>query len=203
MRAPLDGNALAAIVDSAGNSNYFAWALSNHDQPRLVSRWGRELAGVAAVFLLTLPGIACIYQGDEIGMIDGAGGPVVFDRSGRDAVRHPMQWTPDGGFTAGTPWLPMIDPDICNVADQTGIRDSMLETYRRLIGLRRQITGPVEVLFHDKHRLAFRRDSTIVELNLSDEPVEKITRDGVDIFRSGSGSGRVLDGRSAAIMVER
>jgi alpha-glucosidase len=169
IRAPLDGERLARIVDGSGRDGDLAWALSSHDQPRLVSRWGRELAAVAAVLLLALPGWSFIYQGDEIGMIDGAGGPVVHDRSGRDAVRHPMQWSAAGGFTDGTPWLPLTDPSACNVEDQLGVPGSTLEQYRSLIRLRRRLRGPVEVLRAETGLLSFRRDDVRVTLNLGGE----------------------------------
>ena len=44
-----------------------------------------------------------------------------FDRAGRDGCRTPMQWdaSPLGGFTIGTPWLPLVDPQTRNVADQS------------------------------------------------------------------------------------
>jgi alpha-glucosidase len=89
----------------------------------------------AATLLLTLPGTAFVYQGDELGMIDGPGADPPFDRAGRDAFRHPMQWdaSPTGGFTTGTPWLPLVDPELRSVEAQRGCPDSILEHYRRLI----------------------------------------------------------------------
>ena len=184
LRAPLDGRALGRIVEGAGGKDRLTWALSNHDQPRLVSRWGRDLAGVAATLLLTLPGISCIYQGDEIGMVDGPGGPVIFDRSGRDAVRHPMQWTAQGGFTGGEPWLPMNDPETVNVADQIGIPSSMLETYRALISLRQNMRGEVEVLRAEETRLAYKRGSHFINLNLGNRPVD-LVGEGAILFSTG------------------
>ena len=55
------------------------------------------------MLLLTLPGTAFVYQGEEIGMVNGAYEGV--DRFGRDGQRHPMQWepAPDGGFSEGEP----------------------------------------------------------------------------------------------------
>jgi alpha-glucosidase len=172
IRAPLDGGALGRIIDGTGRHGNLAWALSNHDQPRLVSRWGRDLAGVAAVLLLTLPGWSFIYQGDEIGMIDGAGGVVDHDRSGRDAVRHPMQWNASGGFTTGSPWLPMIDPAYCNVEDQRAVAGSMLEHYRALIRIRRQLRGPVKVTAAEQDFLSYSRDDVCISLNLGDHDRE-------------------------------
>jgi alpha-glucosidase len=109
--------------------------LSNHDFPRLASRLGPEHVRDAATLLLTLPGTAFVYQGDEIGLPDGPGADPPFDRAGRDAFRHPMQWdaSPNGGFTTGTPWLPAIDPREHKVEAQRGDPGSLLEHYRRLI----------------------------------------------------------------------
>ena len=116
-----------------------AWVLSNHDFPRVATRWGPEHVRDAAELLLTLPGTAFVYQGEEIGMADGPGAKPPIDRAGRDGARHPMQWdgSPGGGFTTGTPWLPVVDSGERNVADQRGDPDSLLSLYRRLIAARR------------------------------------------------------------------
>lgn len=199
LRAPLDGSSIAEIIDGAGAEGIMAWAMSNHDQPRLVSRWGRHLAQVAAVLLLTLPGCVFIYQGDEIGMIDGQGGPIVYDRTGRDAVRQPMQWRPDGGFTEGIPWLPMIDPAECNVSDQLGQAGSMLELYRLLIAARRSLAGPVVVMDSATERLVFRRGSVVVALNLGDNALSLPWQGEVILATDGISEDR-LPGRSAAMI---
>lgn len=52
--------------------------LNNHDQPRMVSRFGddglyrKESAKMLATMLLTLPGTPYLYQGEEIGMTNTA-----------------------------------------------------------------------------------------------------------------------------------
>ena len=46
--------------------------LSNHDFPRLATRLGEAAAPAAAMLLLTLPGTAFVYQGEEIGMVNGS-----------------------------------------------------------------------------------------------------------------------------------
>ena len=170
LRSPANGKILGSIIDGARVGERVAWALSNHDQPRVASRWGEDLAAVAATLLLTLPGCSFIYQGDEIGMTDGGSGPVLFDRSGRDSVRRPMQWSADGGFTTGTPWLPMPALTTRSVSGQTGKPGSVLETYRLLITIRRQLSGTVEVSYADDRQLVFRRADATVHLNLGDSP---------------------------------
>jgi alpha-glucosidase len=126
----------AAIEAAAALGTGTAWVLSNHDFPRVATRWGREHVREAAELLLTLPGTAFVYQGDEIGMEDGPGATPPIDRAGRDGARHPMQWDADGGFTSGTPWLPMVDPEERNVADQRDDPGSLLNHYRNLIARR-------------------------------------------------------------------
>ncbi len=118
------------------------YALSNHDQSRHATRWGPERARASAFLLLMLRGVAIMYAGEEIGMVDAD--PSVlptppFDRAGRDAYRTPMQWdgSPTGGFTTGAPWLPLVDPSARNVADQRNDPESLLSLYRRLIAARR------------------------------------------------------------------
>jgi alpha-glucosidase len=133
--SPWEESRLRAAIEPALELGRVAWVLSNHDFPRLASRLGPEHVRDAATLLLTLPGTAFVYQGDEIGLPDGPGADPPFDRAGRDAFRHPMQWdaSPNGGFTTGTPWLPAIDPREHNVEAQRGDPGSLLEHYRRLI----------------------------------------------------------------------
>jgi alpha-glucosidase len=158
-----------------------AWVLSNHDFPRLPQRVGARNVRAAALLLLSLPGAAFVFQGDEIGMADGPGRendpahPEPDDRSGRDIHRHPMAWdaTQHGGFTTGTPWLPVSDPAAANVADQEQDPGSLLHLYRDLIGLRRDtLRGPLKLLDVDATApgvLAFTRgDTHLVALNLGD-----------------------------------
>jgi alpha-glucosidase len=140
--APWDSEALqAAIEGELALPGTSAWALSNHDFPRLPNRYGEEAVRDAARLICSLPGIVFIYQGDEIGMCDGPGHLPPFDRAGRDAHRHPMQWdgTRNGGFTTGEPWLPLVDPADRNVADQRTDPESLLSLYRDLLAWRRAI----------------------------------------------------------------
>lgn len=100
------------------------WAFSNHDLSRHATRWGVTRTRVAALILLTLRGTICVYQGEEIGMLDVAPGPPsapspwsTNDRAGRDPGRSPIDWA--------------------EIARQRHDPTSLLSFYRALIGLRR------------------------------------------------------------------
>jgi alpha-glucosidase len=139
LHSPWDEERLRAAIEPALALGRVAWVLSNHDFPRLATRVGEDHLREAAELLLSLPGTAFIYQGDEIGLADGPGADPPFDRAGRDRHRHPMQWdaTRTGGFTTGSPWLPPVDAERRNVEAQRGDPDSLLEHYRNLIARRR------------------------------------------------------------------
>ncbi|MDY6874012.1 MAG: alpha-amylase family glycosyl hydrolase, partial [Chloroflexota bacterium] len=110
----------------------FSAFLSNHDQQRVMSLYGRnvEKAKLAALVYLTGPGTPFIYYGEEIGMTGN---------KPDENLRRPMQWTDDarGGFTTGTPWQP-LEPDFeeVNLALQNENPNTLLNHYRRLIHLR-------------------------------------------------------------------
>jgi glycosidase len=146
--------------------------LSNHDFPRLATRLGESRTRIAALILLTLPGAAFVYQGDEIGMGDGPGAEPPLDRAGRDAHRHPMQWEAraDGGFTSGRPWLPLIDPERRSVAAQREDPRSLLSLYRRLIDLRRRLGDGFRLVRADEGLLAYERGEHLVAINLGAAP---------------------------------
>ena len=140
--APWEGEALETAIEAQlALPGTAAWALSNHDFPRLPARYGEDSVRDAARLVCSLPGIVFIYQGDEIGMRDGPGHDPPYDRAGRDAHRHPMQWdaSPNGGFTTGQPWLPLVDPAARNVAAQRDDPDSLLSLYRDLLAWRRYV----------------------------------------------------------------
>jgi maltose alpha-D-glucosyltransferase/alpha-amylase len=92
--------------------------------------------------LLSLPGSPVLYYGDEIGMGDNIW------QGDRDAVRSPMQWTPDrnAGFSHCDPgrlYLPVImDPvygyQSVNVEAQINSSTSLLHWTRRMIDVRKR-----------------------------------------------------------------
>jgi len=118
------------------------YAIANHDQPRPATRWGEHRSRAAAFMLLMVRGVAVLYAGEEIGMVDADPETLPhppFDRAGRDGCRTPMQWdsSATGGFTSGTPWLPVVDATTRNVEAQRADPKSLLSHYRRLIAARR------------------------------------------------------------------
>jgi alpha-glucosidase len=173
LHAPPDARTLRAVLEAAMELDAPAWVLSNHDFGRLATHFGHERERVAMLLLLTLPGVAFVYQGDEIGMSEGPGHDPPLDRAGRDRARHPMQWdgTSLGGFTSGQPWLPVVDAPARNVAAQAGDPNSLLSLARAAIALRRELTGGARFLDAADDVLAFRRRSGhVVALNLAGEP---------------------------------
>ncbi|MDQ3933521.1 MAG: alpha-amylase family glycosyl hydrolase [Actinomycetota bacterium] len=169
MRAAIADSLAAATREGTGP----AWVMSNHDFGRLATRFGRARERAAALLLLTLPGTAFLYQGDEIGLGDGPGADPPFDRHGRDGFRHPMQWdpSPTGGFTTGRPWLPPVDPGGRNVAAERDEPGSLLTHWRELIALRRELPPEFEWLKAPEGVLAYARGERSVCVNMTREAV--------------------------------
>ncbi|MFD6422606.1 alpha-amylase family protein [Streptomyces sp. NPDC060198] len=96
----------------------------------------RRRVELAYSLLLSLPGTPVLFYGEEIGMGENLAAP------GRQAVRTPMQWTPDkgGGFTSsddGPLPNPVVEgafgPKRVNVHDQMRDPGSPLSRMRSLI----------------------------------------------------------------------
>ncbi|XP_055540588.1 maltase 2-like [Wyeomyia smithii] len=136
------------------------WVLGNHDRPRIASRFGTDRAASFAILELLLPGIAVVYYGEEIGMVDNRAitfndtkdpqaintSPETYQLYTRDPVRTPFQWDDSdyAGFktTAGEkPWLP-VHPNYkeVNLAAQKTNSKSMYNLYKQLIELRKKHT---------------------------------------------------------------
>jgi glycosidase len=171
LHSPWEAGSLRAAIEATTRQPGAAWVMSNHDFGRLSTRFGEENAPAAAMLLLTLPGPAFLYQGDEIGQGEGQPGEVRFDRAGRDRHRHPMQWDAHGGFTTGEPWLPLTDPAQRNVADQRDDPSSMLSLVRALIELRHDLGDGFELLDAAEGVVAFRRGAHTVAINTTSEPL--------------------------------
>jgi trehalose synthase len=143
----------------------------------------------------SLPGTPVIFYGEEIGMAENPEIP------GRYAVRAPMQWSADGGFsTVSSLRRPMVTgafgPERVNVASQRRDPHSLLNWFERLIRRRRECpelgfgtmtlleTGPDSVF---AHRSDWEGATIVAVHELSGRPVtvELPVEDGealVDLF---------------------
>jgi alpha-glucosidase len=138
--------------------------------------------------MLTLPGSAYLYQGEELGLPEVTDLPddvrqdPVWERSqhrirGRDGCRVPLPWTAGPGFgftTAPSTWLPQPGyfGDYAATV-QEGREDSTLSLYRRALRLRRELDLGQGSLTWDSDVpgvLAYRRGDVLVLANLSAEP---------------------------------
>lgn len=156
--------------------------LSNHDQTRVMTQLKRDrgAARVAAMMLLTGPGIPFIYYGEELGLTG--------DKPDPD-LRTPMPWSGrrNAGFTTGTPWKePTKGFQQTNVETQSRDPESMLSLYRDLVRVRNanpalRFGGYVAVPCDNERVYAFLRSvpesagqrgqQVLVVINLSDKPV--------------------------------
>ena len=127
-----------------------AWFLSNHDHPRVASRFddgglGQARARAVLLLLYALRGTPFVYQGEELGLPDATIPPErVVDVDGRDPERAPIPWErpseagPGAGFTTGDPWLPLhAEAERYAVAAQRDDPASTFSLARRLAWLRR------------------------------------------------------------------
>ena len=184
LQAPWEAEPLRRAIEASTRTPGAAWVMSNHDFGRLGTRFGEENARAAAMLLLTLPGPAFLYQGDEIGQLDGPAGESPHDRAGRDRYRRPMQWdaSPAGGFTTGTPWLPPVDPELRNVEAQRGEPGSMLGFVRELIRVRRDLGEGFELLDPAPGLLAYRRGGRVVAINVTGRPQQAPVEAGAPVL---------------------
>ena len=133
-----------------------SWPVGNHDSVRVMTRWGGKdappaLARLVLAMQLSLKGTPCLYQGDELALVEAE---VPFELlqdpfgiafwpefKGRDGCRTPMPWTqdaPNAGFTEGRPWLPVAAPHLAVAASaQEQDPESPLNFARRFIAWRR------------------------------------------------------------------
>ena len=150
---------VAARAQEHASLRRLVWTATNHDASRLATRWAPEdadeetrtkVSKLAAAILCCLEGQVSVFQGEELGMpdadysfeetLDPQGRTFWPKGKGRDPIRHPFPWTDaaGAGFTEGRPWLPLKDAVTARHADgQEEDADSVLNTWRRLITLRR------------------------------------------------------------------
>jgi alpha-glucosidase len=141
-----------------------SWAFSNHDVPRVLSRWGKEcnydprFSATVLAALCSLRGTIFMYQGEELGLTDAL---IPFDRiqdpwgkylyplwQGRDGCRTPMPWTTGNdyaGFSTAEPWLPISEQHINNaVSVQEKDSFSPLNAFRAFAKWRKSIPAMIE-----------------------------------------------------------
>ena len=152
------------------NATYF----ENHDQPRFISRfqdlkeYRAEASKMMAGLLLTLRGTPYIYQGQEIGMVNGDFENLdeivdieshnvnamakslhlpkkmrwkMIKRTSRDNARTPMQWndSENAGFSTVKPWLKVNkNYKEVNVENQQFDEKSVFSFWKRMIKLRKE-----------------------------------------------------------------
>jgi alpha-glucosidase len=179
--APYLHGVLQRFLDIVGDG-WPCWALSNHDVPRVATRWGGaqpnpQLLRLAAAMQMSLRGSPSLYQGDELGLPEVA---VAFEDlqdpygitmwpefKGRDGCRTPMAWEAGAvhaGFSsAAKPWLPVADSHLpLAVQKQAGDRGSLLAFYTQLLHWRRSVPalvkGGMSLLPQHPQVLAFVRE---------------------------------------------
>lgn len=195
------------LYNKAWNSLY----LSNHDQPRQVSRFGNtdnktyweKSAKMLATIMHMQQGTPYIYQGEEIGMtnykintLDDCRDYEIFssykdlvedkkllthdemmaalNERCRDHARTPVQWdtSKNAGFSKAEPWIPVNkNYDKINVASQIDDPDSILNCYRKLIALRKNVDcitdGKFELLLADDPNIfAYTRTNSDTKLTI-------------------------------------
>ena len=150
---------IEGVYKALPEAGWPCFVLSNHDNPRSATRFGKGAKGkarakAALTLLLTLKGTPFLYYGEEIGMVDGqikrqdivdpVGKRYWPFNKGRDSQRRPMQWTsgPWGGFSRTKPWLP-LHPDYAdkNVEAQEINHSSLLNYVKGLTALRNTRTA--------------------------------------------------------------
>jgi len=184
-----------SAMDKDVASGWVCWAVSNHDFPRVVSRWGYEdVADRAAPMLMallsSLKGSPCFYQGEELGLSEA---DVPFEKlqdpygkafwpafKGRDGCRTPYPWrhdAPHGGFSEAEPWLPMAETHLPRAFDvQSANPASALNKARNFFAWRKRQAalqdGTIRFLDTPEPVLAFLREESLLCLfNLGREEV--------------------------------
>ncbi|HEY0700603.1 MAG TPA: glycoside hydrolase family 13 protein [Micromonospora sp.] len=189
------------------------WVLSNHDVLRHASRLGLPIgpprpqgigaddpqpdavvglrrARAATLLMLSLPGSAYLYQGEELGLPEHTALPdearqdPTWVRSGhtergRDGCRVPIPWAADDpsyGFgPTDASWLPQPESWAEYALDrQRGVPGSTYEMYRTALRLRREHglgRGAVYWLRSSDEVLSFRNGELGVLTNFGAEPV--------------------------------
>ena len=203
-----------------------SWAFENHDAPRSVSRWCARadvpaFARLAVTLLAALRGNVFLYQGQELALEQDeipfellqdpeaiANWPLTLSR---DGVRTPIPWdnAPQGGFTTGTPWLPLSPANIARaVAVQEADPASQLHFTRAVLALRQaQPALRLGTFTSCRTRgllLSFDRvhDGEVLHcaFNLGPEPVAGAGADGAVLLAVNGATASQLPGYGALIV---
>ncbi|XP_015111694.1 maltase 2 [Diachasma alloeum] len=194
----------AWLNETASRSGAVAnWVMGTHDHSRIATRFPGH-SDQMTMLAMILPGVAVIYYGEEIGMVDKSditygdtqdpighiAGPDNYKEYSRDPSRTPMQWdnSTNAGFNNGTkPWLPIHQNYVeINLAAQKVANNSHYDVYNKLIMLKKTrraiISGTVQIFVSsDKKSLlvvrAAKNEAIILVSNLSKN--ETITVDVV------------------------
>lgn len=184
------------------------WVIGNHDNHRVVNRWGLNRGDAYNIMVQTLPGIAVTYNGEEIVMTDQwiswqdtvdpqacLQSPDNYDALSRDPARTPFQWdnTKNAGFsTASKTWLPVASGyEKVNVKTERGIANSHLNVFKRLTAMRKVRKVLQDGSFEsvaDRNLLIFKREvpekQLFVVLNFGTEDQEITLSDYFNTFQS-------------------
>lgn len=111
-----------------------------------------------AMLVMTLPGVAVTYNGEEIGMVDyrditwdltqdpqacNTNNPNDYKWASRDPQRTPFQWDSSsyGGFSTTEPWIPMHPDYASNTLEmQKNAAKSNYKFYQQMTTLRQHHT---------------------------------------------------------------
>lgn len=125
------------------HAGFICFVTGNHDEYRAARNLSMDELKICYAFLLTMPGAPILYAGDEIGMryldlLNKEGG---YHRTGS---RTPIQWNHEKNYGFSTAdkekiYLPQDESgNAPTVIDQENDPDSLLQTVRRLLVLRRE-----------------------------------------------------------------
>lgn len=129
-------------LEKTREKGYISVPTGNHDLARISYMRSKEELEVIYAFLMTLPGIPFVYYGDEIGMKYIPNMPSKEGGFTRTGSRTPMQWKKgkNAGFSSADSellYLP-VDENGENVEEQLSDPESLLNTTKRLIALRKE-----------------------------------------------------------------
>ncbi|XP_033127895.1 neutral and basic amino acid transport protein rBAT-like [Anneissia japonica] len=194
----LSGTVLASKIEEwlrvKPEGSITSWSIGSADNHRIMSRYN-YISKAMMTLLLTLPGSAVLYYGDEIGMTDIpvthtiSRDPKIFEINetydnlinniSRDAARSPMQWSSNinAGFSDANSenlWLPInsnyidVNAEVRNLTYLKCLRDLV-----SLRGKRTFKTDQLRILRAQKDVLTYAREligypTYFVAINLAD-----------------------------------